>query len=80
MKENDTLTVNKDMSKAPKDGTYLLLWSYSIWRIGSWRVDENFPDDEPLWLDNSYDDFSCGYASIPLNPTAWAYLPKMKGE
>lgn len=64
---------------APKDGTQLLLWSNGYCRkveIGSFRPDDGFAGDDPLWLDNSYDDFSCGYASRPLRPTHWMPLPK----
>ena len=68
---------------APKDGTQILLWSPSPFydsggrvEIGSFRVDEGFSgDDEPQWLDNSYDDFSCDYASCPIEPTHWMPLP-----
>lgn len=39
---------------------------------GSWRVDEGFSgNNNPLWLDDSHDDWSTGYASMPLNPIAW---------
>ena len=68
---------------APKDGTRLLLWVERLHSdgepvFGSWRVDSGFSgNEEPLWLDESYDDFSCGYASCPLKPTHW--LPVMDG-
>ena len=68
---------------APKDGTRLLLWCERgpfppEPKFGSWRVDGGFSgNEEPLWLDESFDDFSCGYASVPLNPTHW--LPVMDG-
>jgi hypothetical protein len=67
---------NDDMGAAPKDGTMLLLWSHGRAEVGSWRKDEGFADnsDEPLWLDNGYDDFSCGYASRPLMPTYWSHI------
>lgn len=67
------------IATAPKDATNVLLWCPGRYRnveIGSFRVDEGFSDNEdPLWLDNSYDDFSCGYASTPLDPTYWMPLP-----
>lgn len=66
------------IATAPKDGTNVLLWchDYRKIEIGSFRVDGGFSDnEEPLWLDNSYDDFSCGYASVPLEPTHWMPLP-----
>lgn len=69
------------IDKAPKDGTELLLaekctligrWVYSI---GSFRVDEGFSGDEkPLWLDNSYNEYSMGYESTPLNPSHFQYI------
>lgn len=44
--------------------------------IGNFRVDEGFTGHEELeWLDNSYDDFSTGYAANPLQPTHWMPLP-----
>ena len=67
-----------NMELAPKDGTMLLLKTKSLWdgyehtHQGSWRVDEGLSGDkDPLWLDYSYDDFSMGYASVPLTPIAW---------
>lgn len=68
---------NDDMDAAPKDGTQLLLLcaGRDVPDVGSWRKDDGFADnDEELWLDNSYDDFSCGYASRPLSPTHWAHI------
>jgi hypothetical protein len=65
---------NNDMAAAPKDGTMLLLWCNGVPTIGSWRKDDNCPLDDPLWLDNSYDDFSCGYASRPLKPSHWSRI------
>lgn len=68
---------NYDMSQAPKDGTEVLLkvkcsWGEDMVYQGSFRVDEGFSgNSEPLWLDNSYDDWSTGYASTPLDPIAW---------
>lgn len=66
---------------APKDGTQVLLYCrHDGWdeiEIGSFRNDDNDRDgDDPCWLDNSYDDFSCGYASCPLEPTHWMPLPE----
>lgn len=68
---------------APKDGTQLLLWCArhrGRVEIGSFRPDDGFADDEPLWLDNSYDDFSCGYVSRPLSPTHWMPMPSAPEE
>lgn len=64
---------NYNMEEAPRDGTILLLKTDMDYTSqGSWRVDEGFSGNkEPLWLDDSYDDYSCGYASTPLNPIAW---------
>ena len=62
-----------NMEEAPKDGTMLLLKTDTghIYR-GSWRVDEGCSGDtEPQWLDDSYDDWSISYASVPLTPIAW---------
>lgn len=68
---------------APKDGTTILLccWrSYSkeertpYYSTGSWRCDSNYPDEDPQWLDDSYDDFSTGYASTPLKPTHYTLI------
>lgn len=65
---------------APKDGTQILLYcnyySSSNIEIGSFRNDDNDKEgEEKGWFDNSYDDFSCGYASTPLAPTHWMPLP-----
>lgn len=70
---------NYNMEEAPKDGTLLFLKEKREWWgeggqpiIGSWRVDEGYSGDkEPLWLDDSYDEWSTGYESVPLNPVAW---------
>lgn len=65
---------------APKHGEYVLLFcpcnGFDAFKIGSYRCDANDFDGKegPLWLDDSYDDFSCGYASTPLKPTHWAHL------
>jgi hypothetical protein len=60
---------------APKDGTELFL--FDVYRyVGAWRNDDNDDGRAPRqWFDNSYDDFSCGYASTPLTPTHWMPLP-----
>ena len=66
------------IDSAPKDGTQVLLWcdNYGV-EIGSYRNDMNDDEgDDPCWLDNSHDDFSCGYASTPLSPTHWMPLPE----
>lgn len=66
---------------APLDGTEVLLRSpaysedeFSV-DTGCYRIDANDDPDNPkwglMWLDNSYDDFSCGLASNPLRPTHW---------
>lgn len=73
----------QDISTAPKTGDRLLLWVPRAHRwnggeavFGSWRVDGGFSgNEEPLWLDESYDDFSCGYSSTPLQPTHWQPEP-----
>jgi len=65
----------QSIETAPKDGTQLLLWSRRSAVVGSWRVDVGFGGPEPTWLDNSYDDFSCGYAAVPLTPTHWMPIP-----
>lgn len=65
---------NANMDAAPKNGTQLLLWSGGGPTIGSWRRDANHPAEGPLWLDDSYDDFSCGFASRPLTPSHWAHI------
>lgn len=69
----------QDISTAPKDGTYVLLWSPDFGgdvQIGSFRVDGGFSgNDDPLWLNNTFDDFSVGYASVPLSPSHWMPLP-----
>lgn len=70
---------NYNMKEAPKDGTMLLLKTKPYFEgdepttyQGSWRVDDGFSGNkEPLWLDDSYDDWSTGYASTPLDPIAW---------
>lgn len=58
---------NYDMKQAPRDGTMLLLknrW-FSENYIGSWRKEEEQPDEvEFWWYDNSYH-------SIPIHPIAW---------
>lgn len=66
---------------APKDGSTLLLYSnthgYDRFTVGSFRCDANDHDGKewgPMWLDDSYDDFSCGLASSPIDPTHWAAL------
>lgn len=70
---------NYNMEEAPKDGTPLLLKECPMYEgdeprtyTGSWRVDKGFSgNNNPLWLDDSYDDWSTGYASMPLDPIAW---------
>lgn len=69
---------------APKDGTEVLLWCRCAWRDatgfvdkGSFRMDANAsPGDSAEWLKDDYDDYSCGMASTPLNPTHWMPLPE----
>lgn len=66
---------------APKDGAVVFLYcvacGFNLMTRGSFRVDDGFSGDrEPLWLDMSYDDFTIGYSSVPLNPTHWMPLPK----
>ena len=68
----------QDISTAPRDGTRVFLWAVSgdegRVETGSWRVDEGFASKDEMWLDDSYDDFSCGFASNPLSPTHWRPL------
>jgi hypothetical protein len=61
---------------APRDETKVLLWSDGGAVFGSWRVDKGYASKKPMWLDESYDDFSCGFASVPLDPTHWMPLPQ----
>ena len=67
---------------APKDGRKIILWCDRFGlSIGSWRVDWGHSGDEsPLWLRDDYDDFSCGYASTPLDPTHWMPIPEGPDE
>lgn len=74
----------QDISTAPKDGRSLIFALPPFYeggkfrfKIGSFRVDEGFSgNEEPLFLDDSYDDFSTGYASVPLSrATHWMPLP-----
>ncbi len=62
---------------APKDGSEIMLFDpkFQRFRIGSWREDEFLPDLGEMWLDDSYDDFSTGLNSCPLEPTHWMPLP-----
>lgn len=64
---------------APKDGTEILAWTGYDVVIVSYRHDDNDRDDlnGKMWLDNSYDDFSCGLASVPYDPTHWMHLPAL---
>lgn len=65
---------------APKDGRLMLLYSNEYgdrFQIGSFRFDDNDRDGTewgPMWLDDSYDDFSYSLASHPISPTHWAVL------
>lgn len=75
----------RPIESAPRDGTQVRLWRPEIEEetIGSFRVDEGYSGDEkPGWFDNTYDDYSCGYASTPLSPTHWMPLaaPPTKEE
>lgn len=67
----------RPIDTAPKDGSVLLLYvpNRCMIDMGSWRNDDNYPDEPKQWFDNSYDDYSCGYASCPLTPTHWQPLP-----
>jgi hypothetical protein len=65
----------KRMDSAPKDGKQLLLFEGGDFYIGSWCVDEGYSGDKECdWYDNSYDDFSTGYASTPLRPEFWSEM------
>lgn len=67
----------KPIETAPNDGTEILAWADDV-VIVSYRYDENDRKKQrgKLWLDNSYDDFSCGLASVPYDPTHWMPLPE----
>lgn len=67
-----------DIESAPKDGTECLLKCKMGIEIGSYRIDDGFGGDEPLWLDRSFDSFSTGYFSNPLNPTHWKHIDSAK--
>lgn len=60
---------------APKRGGNVLLWDGNRIEIGSWRKDDNERGRKKRWLLNDYDDFSCGMASTPIQPTHWMPLP-----
>ena len=70
----------KPIEEAKKDGTeYLLLvkdHSGGYYRtLGSFRVDGGYSGNkEPLWLDDTYDDWSTGYESTPIDPVAFIDL------
>ena len=68
------------IEKAPKDGTQVLLWcnaSRTGVEVGSFRNDySDWNRNDPQWFDNSFDDYSCGYASKLLKPTHWMPLPE----
>ena len=61
---------------APKDGTYLLLYTeYSEIVIG-WFGEDVFKEDYEGWLYGDGDGFSTGYYYNPIfKPTYWMPLP-----
>lgn len=67
----------RGIETAPKDGSDLWLWDPKFRRakVGSWREDGMMAERGEMWLDDSYDDFSCGLESCPLEPTHWMPLP-----
>jgi hypothetical protein len=66
----------RTIDSAPRDGDEVLLLCGDDVIIGSFRRDDNAKHEPPMWLDNSFDDFSCGYMSVPLDPTHWMPLPQ----
>ena len=61
---------------APKDGTLVILYGgYFGVSLGSWREDDYLAERGEMWLDNSYDEYSTGFASWPLEPSHWMPLP-----
>lgn len=64
----------KEIDEAAKSKGLLLLTDGEWYWLGSWGTDDNYPDEEPQWFDNSYDDFSCGYSSCPIDPTHYCEL------
>ena len=63
---------------APKDGSEVMLYDprFRRFKIGRWREDDYCPEHGELWLDDSHDDFSTGFASCPIQPTHWQPLPE----
>lgn len=67
---------------APKNGMTVLLWEPCRFSargrisLGSFREDDMRPDLGAMWLQNDYDDFSCGMASTPVRPQFWMSLPE----
>ena len=77
--DHETIEYNRldpwqPIETAPKDVTEVLVWEM-LPHLASWGNDDNFPDEDPQWFDNSYDGYSIGYSSCPLNPTHWMPLP-----
>ena len=67
----------KTIDSAPHTGEMLLLLGTWGPALGSWRADENYPEEDYQWFDNSYDDFSTGYASTPIHATHYIELPPL---
>lgn len=67
----------KDIGSAPKDGTYIVAFErrshQDLTRIVSWREDDTAK--KFAWLDDSYDDWSLHWSSVPMDPTHWMPLP-----
>lgn len=66
----------RDIKTAPKNGKNVLLWDGNRIEIGSYRKDDNERGRKKHWLLNDYDDWSCGFASTPVQPTHWMPLPE----
>ena len=68
----------KTIDTAPMNGEMVVLIEEGCRpRFGYFGIDENFPEEDPQWFDDSYDDFSIGYSACPMEPTHWMALPKL---